>query len=53
MFEYWSSYFAQMSADLRAWVETGDLPPGSPLGALASASLGLSAAGSHVLGGGH
>ena len=41
MIEYWASYFGQLSADFGHWLETGDLQPGSPLGAIASGSLGL------------
>ena len=52
MIEYWEWYFTSLHNDFRHWLQTGDLHPGSPLGAIASGSLGLVAGIGQVIGGG-
>ncbi len=52
MIEYWGWYFTSLHNDFHHWLETGDLSPGSPLGAIAAGSLGLVAGIGQVIGGG-
>lgn len=40
---YWVWYVSALGSDLQGWIDTGDLPPGSPLNAIASGGLGLAA----------
>ncbi len=52
MSEYWGWYFTSLHNDFYHWLETGDVHPASPLGAIASGSLGLVAGIGNIIGGG-
>ena len=49
MSEFFSGSLAQMSAEFSDWIQTGNLPPFTILGAFMSASLAMVAGAGHAL----